>query len=343
MVRPLRSSMRLVGALAFAFALVLCGQAQTRAGLIINATYEPGFTPAEIAAINGAVTTLEHDIANSITVNIDFQVMGSGLGESNSNVYSVSYYDYYQALAAVATSPDQLEALASLGAPPLTEASPNPVDGSNQIILTGPIERVLGLNGSQVVGNPGPPYDTIIALNTSITSPPNGLAGYYGLESVAQHELDEALGIGGTGSMLGQGLVGVGDLDLYRYSAPGVRSYTQYETTSPYSYFSINGGATVISYFNQTYGPDYGDWLSNPIPPGFGPQVQDAYGYPGTNPVLGPNELTALNVIGYDLAPVPEPSTVALIASGLFAVGGFWTARRWQRRLVPAAGRRTAC
>jgi len=64
----------------------------------------------------------------------------------------------------------------------------------------------------------------------------------------------------------------------------------------------VNGGTTVLSYFNQDARGDYGDWLSNPIPNGFLVRVQDAFGQPGTNPALGVNELTALNAIGYDLS-----------------------------------------
>src|SRR5208283_4478842 len=107
-------------------------------------------------------------------------------------------------------------------------------------------------------------FDSQIGLNTSITFPPNANNGsFYGLQAVANHEIDEALGIGGTGSWIGEsGLSAVGDLDLYRYSASGVRSFSTVQTTSPFSYFSIDGGATVLSYFNQTAGADYGDWLS---------------------------------------------------------------------------------
>jgi hypothetical protein len=150
-----------------------------------------------------------------------------------------------------------------------------------------------------------------------------GLPGNYGLQAVANHEIGEALGIGGTGSTLsgtGGSTIGpVGDLDLYRYSAPGVRSYTNTNSTSPLSYFSINGGTTVSSFFSQTDGADFGDRLSNPIPGGFSPQVQDAFGEPGTNPALGPNEITAFNAIGYDVVPAP------LIGFGFpafLAVGG---------------------
>ena len=162
-------------------------------------------------------------------------------------------------------------------------------------------------------------FDSQISLNTSITFPPNPNDGSnYGLQAVANYEIDEALGIGGTGSWIGNSGDFVGDLDLYRYSAPGVRSFSTLQTTSPFAYFSIDGGDTVLSYYNQTAGADYGDWLSNPIPAGFDPQVQDAFGEPGTNPALGPNELISFNAIGYDVVSqvVPEPSTWAMMLLG---------------------------
>ncbi len=148
---------------------------------------------------------------------------------------------------------------------------------------------------------------------------------------MANHEIDESLGVGGGASTIGDTgffATGVGDMDLYRYTAPGVRSFSTLNITTPYSYFSIDGGNTVLSYFNQTPGADYADWLSNPIPAGFSPQVQDAFGEPGSNPALGVNEITAFNAIGYDLigAPTPEPSS--LLLAGLALGLGYFFVRR---------------
>ena len=258
-------------------------------GLTIDPTFDASIASVSgaEAAINAAIGAVEAAITspNNITVTIDFQNTSSGLGESLTGLYYGSYYEYYNALAAVATQPDQLTALASLGAPP-GPATPSPVDGIGNVIIT----SAEGRNWE--FGTPGfidGTFDSQISLNTSITFPPNPNDGStYGLEAVANHEIDEALGIGGTGSWIGEsGLSAVGDLDLYRYSGPGMRSFSDVQTTSPFSYFSIDGGNTVLSYFNQTAGADYGDWLSNPIPSGFGPQVQDAFGEPGTNSALG--------------------------------------------------------
>jgi hypothetical protein len=302
---------------------LLCVGVPAHASLIINPTFGSSITSDPSAgviegAINSAIVAIEGDISSpkALSVSILFNEMSSGLGESETGLYSVSYFAYYNAYKAVATSPNQLSALASLGLAPTSSSSGNPVNGNATIDITSAEGRNLGFNTPGVVaGN----FDSEITLNTSITSPPNSLSGNYSLQAVATHEIDEALGIGGTGTTLnGTGsLTGaIGDLDLYRYSAAGVRSYSNTQTTSPLAYLSLNGGATVLSYFSQTAGADYGDWLSKPIPAGFGPQVQDAFGQPGTNPSLGPSELLAFNAIGYAIA-VPEPSALPLAGLGL--------------------------
>ena len=244
--------------------------------ITIDPTFDSSLTSPEQGAITAAISNIEADITSphSLTVNIYFTSMGSGLGESLTTLYQPTYDTYYNALKAVATQPDQLTALASLGAAPTGSGSANPVNGSTAVDITSAEGRNLGFNtpGNITVGSGT--YDSEISLNTSITSPPNGLSGFYGLEAVANHEIDEALGIGGTGSTLGNGdLTGpVGDLDLYRYTCSSMqytagvgyscpsgdvsRSYSTVSNTTPYSYFSIDGGLTVLSFFNQLSGAD---------------------------------------------------------------------------------------
>jgi len=305
------------------------GSRARASSLVIQPTFDSSITNlSDAAAIEGAINAGIQEIEgaitspNNITVTIDFQNASTGLGESITTVEDETYFDYYNAYKAVATSATQLTALSSL-TNPTSESSGNPVNGSMYMQLTSAEGRNLGFSAPAGVSVAGSgTFDSEILLNTSITSPPNGLSGYYSLEAVAMHEIDEALGIGGPGSTIGDSTIAVGDLDLFRYTGKGVRSYSTTQTTSPYSYFSIDGGNTVLTYFNQTSGADYADWLSNPIPNGYGVQVQDAYGLGGTNPSLGVNEVTAFNVIGYQQV-TPEPSTFLLAGSllGMLAVG----------------------
>ncbi|MGH9478152.1 MAG: PEP-CTERM sorting domain-containing protein [Terriglobales bacterium] len=87
-------------------------------------------------------------------------------------------------------------------------------------------------------------------------------------------------------------------------------------------------------------GDDFGDWQSFPYPFGASPQVQDAliapcpYGSTAatcTTPTLNrnSNEVVALDAIGYNLQPTPEPTSVWLLGGGvLFLLGLTWRDRR---------------
>jgi hypothetical protein len=189
-------------------------------------------------------------------------------------------------------------------------------------------------NNAQYVGMGGALLDGIgdAADGNSLISSNHGFAGTVALNvsqmniSAVEHEVDEILGIGGEGSTLKYtetGTTFIGPLDLYRYSAAGVRSYSNLASAS--SYFSIDGGNTDLVHFNQDPSGDFGDW-GNGVngQPNTPPQVQDAFQVIGsTPPNMGPNEAIALNVVGWQLTPtglaleaVPEPGTLPLLLVG---------------------------
>ncbi|HEV3199582.1 MAG TPA: NF038122 family metalloprotease, partial [Bryobacteraceae bacterium] len=267
--------------------------------------------------INSAIQAYQTTYSNPINVTIKFQSMNSGLGQSNTTLYKLSYQSFYDSFKTVATTSgqaDQLTALANL-----PNSTNNPVTGSTFINIKTADIRALGIPGGPFP--PGNGFDGIIGLNTHITdvgSP--GTSGTYSLLATAEHEIDEVLGLGS--DVAGTGFFAdPAPQDLYRYTAGGSRNFTG---NGGAVFFSIDGGTTDLAQFNNSNnGADYGDWLSNPLPPATQPKVQDAFATPGAHPALS-TELTALDVIGYtQSSPLPEPSTTMLLGSGV-VVAGLW-------------------
>ena len=275
------------------------------------------------ATINTAIAALENDVtANApVTVSIDFKNITTGLANSLTPQSDISYSTYLAALQADPNkSANDATALATMPAGPNTG-----INNDTDVLLTGADLAALGQTAAAsalVSGNGG--FDSVLSFNFGIIndSRTNADPNRYDLQATATHEIDEILGIGGNGSSLYQAGVtppaslpsDVSGLDFFRYSAPGVRSFTYDPTQS--AYFSIDGGVTKLVNFNQqngANGPDFGDW-GNPQGTGSGntpANVQDAFGTPGGAANLGRNELTALDVVGWTLTPA------GMIADGL--------------------------
>jgi hypothetical protein len=114
-------------------------------------------------------------------------------------------------------------------------------------------------------------------------------AGYYDAVGAMEHEISEVMGrVDAVGAVYGSGLYT--PLDLFRYSAPGVRATS---ISAPSPYFSIDAGVTNLGNYNATR-PDFADWNS---------AVRgDAYGgaTAGTTLVVTPNDLIETAVLGYN-------------------------------------------
>ncbi|MSU33925.1 MAG: hypothetical protein EXS36_02220 [Pedosphaera sp.] len=285
------------------------------AGLVIVPTFDSSITgdaingSAIMAEINAAIAEYQVLFSDNITVNITFQ-KGGGLGGSSSYVNSISYPTYRAALLANSTTSDDTTALGTL---PIQATSP--VDGQANIWVTMANQRAIGL-----IGAPSGP-DGIITLNTAIMNLNRITIDplKYDLKSVTQHEIDEVLGLGSGLNLPANFPRQSRPQDLFRYSAPGVRSYT---LGFGGSFLSINGGGANLAGFGDgASGSDYGDWNSDSV------RVNNAFGTPGAIPNLATPELTNLDVIGYTPA-VPEANSLAAVGVGALVLSGYTLIRR---------------
>ena len=267
---------------------------QHSSGLVINITYDSSVADAPAgfeAVVASVVQFYESEFTNPITLNIDVgwgeidgQTLASGaLGESESFLKSFNYSQIRAALVGNAASSNQLSAVSSL-------PSSAPVNGNFYLTLADATALGLYSSSTALDGYVGFSSSATYGYNDSSGVP----AGDYDLYGVVAHEISEVMG---RISLLATSN-GYSDLDLFRYSAPGIRSFLG--TTS--AYFSANGGNTDLNYFNSNPSGDFGDWASSA-----GNDAYDAFGGPGVVNAVTAADLTVMNVLGYNLATTPAP------------------------------------
>ncbi|HEX5230510.1 MAG TPA: NF038122 family metalloprotease [Bryobacteraceae bacterium] len=324
------------------FAATLGLVSAAHASPVFNVLFSPsaGFTAADESQIQNAINFYAADMTNNFTVTIAFGSQAGGGGSSLWFGDIVSYNDYYSALVANSSGgATDTSAIASLGGGTHTN---NPVTGSSEVTMTSTLASNLGLGGqvsSSFAACGGLSANACVVLGTDfLTGGPGGTPSA-GLFGTVQHEVDEALGTAsalpnGGGSLPADPSVA----DLYRYTAPGTRSFALNTSTdvpctgSPTAYLSVDGGTTNLNpYNNCNNGGDYGDWNFSD-----GLQVQDAFG-PTDAPSslsLGSPEVALLDAVGYNFTTptaTPEPRTLLVLV--LFA-GILVAAHQRHRRRV---------
>lgn len=338
--------MKLTGLHQSAFlTLILVGTTLPAFGAGISFACAANVDATAAGTCNTLNTTIAGDYSSAFTdanALIFIQYGATGLGASVQYRNTVTYADYHAALVASSSGANDATAIASLGA----STTVNPVVSGDGISITSALGQRLsltGYSGISSVDESSCTVGTANCFNGIVTIADNQpyyyrsgaqTASQFDYFAVVQHEVNEVLG---TGSCLttvagapGVGCTGTAPTDLFRYSAPGVRSYLGAggnQANGTLAYFSINSGTTSLAeYNNQPNDADYGDWGSAAV------RVQNAF--TGNGVFVGDNgapEIGVLDAIGYtrnSQLATPEPASIALFGSGLALLAGFSRRRR---------------
>jgi hypothetical protein len=250
-------------------------------------------------ALNYVVNYFDQLFTNNVTLNINFSygaildpATGSyssvGVGESCASADTPLSYD---------TVVSALQAENAPGCSSLPVSSP--ISGT---LWMGSAEaKALGLDGasSALDGAVG------VGSNVSWDFAPNTTpaSNQYYLVGVLEHEITELMG---RISFLGSpGQYGVAD--LYRYSAPGVRSDAPGGSNST-AYFSVDNGNTNLgAWNNQVSNGDLADWYPQGPAPGGNDAFND-YCSPGVISVISSFDRTLMEALGWTVASSPSAS-----------------------------------
>jgi hypothetical protein len=350
-------------------ALILANPAY--ASLDIVPTFDSSITAlgdaaAVEAAISNATHAIQGDFENSFDVPILFKAAHGGLdgflATTRSTFFRRTYRDYSDSLESAASFQPGNAVLKTA----VNNLSSGNKGGTDGVIVTNTVLQALGVPASDVPGGFDANgnfvglgvFDGVVTINVdqpfNYTEPVPVYDGHnvtYDATRAVEHEIDEVLGGGGSGSTLNDiSQFGTdnpdsaftfyqGALDLYRYSAPETPSFSTSETAG--AYLSVNGGATEIVGFNNFSQGDYGDFGPNTDScggGGFGGPaglIQDAFSCNNeTAEKFTPAspEYAMLESIGYDPTVVPEASTWLMLLVGFVGLG--YKGRRVASRLA---------
>jgi hypothetical protein len=352
--------------------LVVATPSIASAQLTFNFTNAGGATPQMVTGFQQAGAMWSALFTDNITINvtIDGASLGPGVIGSTSNATSTfSYTNTRAALVSDVQSADDLSTTNNLLAAPnmrmlINRTSNNPNGAGSatpyfdngtgaagdsgtannaNIRMSRSNAKALGLiAGNNATSDGAITFSTNFAFDFDRS---NGISGsQIDFVGVAAHEIGHLLGftsgvdsLDGFPSQLDTNInYRLSTLDLFRFStrsigAGGGVGVVDWTADNTVKYFSVNGGVTPI--VNYSNGVSFGDgrqashWKDN-----LGIGIMDPTSGFGELLNITANDIRAFDVIGFNLASVPEPATVAMLGLSLAGAGYVVYRRRRSNR-----------